>query len=79
MNGDAPDDAITRCLDDVVAPLVAADGGTLTFVRRRGAVVEVRFGGMCRGGPGQRYTLEGVILPALRVVDASVREVKAVF
>lgn len=75
-----PDDApITRTLSEVIAPLVAADNGTLTFVRRSGDTVEVRFGGACRGCPGQSYTLKGVILPALQAVDASVRDVRAVY
>lgn len=80
MNDDAPNHtALVTALDEVVAPLVAADGGTLTFVRRRGDVVEVRLAGACRGCPGQSYTLKGVVLPALQAVDASVRDVKAVF
>jgi Fe-S cluster biogenesis protein NfuA len=80
MNGDAPDDtALRTALDEVVAPLVAIDNGRVSFVRRQGDVVEVRFAGACRGCPGQGFTLRGVVLPALQRVDATVRDVRAVF
>jgi Fe-S cluster biogenesis protein NfuA len=80
MNGDAPDDSALRTvLDEVVSPLAAVDNGRVTFVRRLGDVVEVRFGGACRGCPGQGFTLKGVVLPALQRVDATVREVRAVY
>jgi Fe-S cluster biogenesis protein NfuA len=77
---DAPDsDSLSHTLTEVVAPLVAADGGTLVIVRRSGDVVEVRFGGACRGCPGQPYTLKGVVLPALQATDPTVRDVRAVY
>ncbi|MFO0651864.1 MAG: NifU family protein [Polyangiales bacterium] len=71
--------ALTRTVSEVVAPLVAADNGTVTLVRRTGDVVEVRFGGACRGCPGQSYTLKGVLLPALQAADPTVRDVRAVY
>ncbi len=71
--------ALTRTVSEVVAPLVAADNGTVTLVRRTGDVVEVRFGGACRGCPGQTYTLKGVLLPALQATDPTVRDVRAVY
>lgn len=71
--------ALTRTVSEVVAPLVAADNGTVTLVRRTGDVVEVRFGGACRGCPGQSYTLKGVLLPALQATDPTVRDVRAVY
>jgi Fe-S cluster biogenesis protein NfuA len=49
------------------------------IVRRSGDVVEVRFGGACRGCPGQAYTLKGVVLPALQATDPTVRDVRAVY
>jgi Fe-S cluster biogenesis protein NfuA len=71
--------ALTRTVSEVIAPLVAADNGTVTLVRRSGDVVEVRFGGACRGCPGQTYTLKGVLLPALQATDPTVRDVRAVY
>ncbi len=70
---------LERAVADVVAPLVAVDGGTIALVRRAGDVVEVRFGGACRGCPGQSYTLKGVLLPALQASDPTVRDVRAVY
>lgn len=74
----APESHIRRTLEEVLAPLVAVDGGTIEFVALRGDVVEVAMGASCRGCPGQRETLEGVVLPALRAADARVRDVRVV-
>ncbi len=79
MSDENPHRALQETLTEVVLPLVTADNGTVAFVRRQGDVVEVRFGGACRGCPGQSYTLKGVVLPALQAVDGTVRDVRAVF
>lgn len=76
MSDEAP---LARTFAEVIAPLVALDHGTVSLVRRAGDVVEVRFGGACKGCPGQSYTLKGVLLPALQAADPSVRDVRAVY
>jgi Fe-S cluster biogenesis protein NfuA len=76
MSDEAP---LARTFAEVIAPLVAIDHGTVSLVRRTGDVVEVRFGGACKGCPGQSYTLKGVLLPALQAADPSVRDVRAVY
>lgn len=68
--------ALRTLVESVLAPLVARDGGRLTWVRRVGDVVEVRLGGACLGCPGRRDTLDTVLLPALRGVDPSVASVR---
>lgn len=75
MSGIAEDPLAEVC-ERVLAPLVAADGGRLLYVGRTEGVVEVNLSGACLGCPGQRYTLDGVILPALQSVDATVTAVR---
>jgi Fe-S cluster biogenesis protein NfuA len=80
MTADPRDDSALRAaIHTLVAPLVALDNGQVTFVRRHGDVVELRFGGACRGCPGQSFTLKGVVLPTLQRVDATVRDVRVVY
>ncbi|MBL8600488.1 MAG: NifU family protein [Myxococcales bacterium] len=69
-------DTLRSVIESVIGPLVARDGGAVEWVGLRGDVVELRLLGACRGCPGQRNTLEGVILPALRVSDPTVSEVR---
>jgi Fe-S cluster biogenesis protein NfuA len=64
--------AVRAVIEDVIAPLVAVDGGAVTFVSHERGRVALRFGQACSGCPGQRLTIEQVILPALRVVDDSI-------
>jgi Fe-S cluster biogenesis protein NfuA len=78
MNTPETQNSIARVVNEVLAPLVARDRGTITFVRVIDGVAEVKLGGACRGCPGQMYTLQGVVLPALSRVDATIREVRCV-
>lgn len=86
MNGAAPgttddariDAALARAIDDVIAPLVRRDGGSLTFVARHGDAVELRATGALRGCPGTHWTARGVVLPALQRVLPSLRDVRLV-
>ena len=55
-----------QLIDDVVRPLIAADGGQIEFVRVVDRRVVVRLTGMCAGCPGRTYTLSGIIEPAAR-------------
>ncbi len=70
------EDPVEALCATILAPLVAVDGGRLTYVGRAGGVIEVNLGGACLGCPGQRYTLESVVLPALRRADPSVTAVR---
>ncbi len=72
------DARILRVIADIIAPLVERDGGKITYVGRRGDIVEVSLSGACRGCPGQGMTLRGVVLPALRVAAPEIRDVTAV-
>lgn len=57
---------IETVIRDVLLPLIEADGGTLELVGVEDKLVKLRVGGTYRGCPSVPYTLEGVILPALR-------------
>ena len=70
--------ALRALVESVLAPLVAKDGGVLRWERRVDDVIEVSLGGACLGCPAQRDTLDWVLLPAMRAVDASVAAVRVV-
>lgn len=53
-------------LQEVLTPLLAADGASISLVGVQDGRVKVRFGGAYRGCPSAPYTLEGVITPAIR-------------
>jgi Fe-S cluster biogenesis protein NfuA len=55
-----------KLIDEVVRPLVAADGGEIELVRVIDQRIIVRLSGMCAGCPGRPYTLSGVIEPVAR-------------
>jgi Fe-S cluster biogenesis protein NfuA len=57
---------IETLIREVLSPLFEADGGTLELVEVADRVIRVRFGGSYRGCPSVPYTLEGVVMPALR-------------
>jgi NifU-like protein len=55
-----------KLIDEVVRPLVAADGGEIELVKVIDKRIIVRLTGMCAGCPGRPYTLSGVIEPVAR-------------
>jgi Fe-S cluster biogenesis protein NfuA len=55
-----------KLIDEVVRPLVAADGGQIELVKVIEKRIIVRLSGMCAGCPGRPYTLSGIIEPAAR-------------
>jgi Fe-S cluster biogenesis protein NfuA len=59
-------DQIETLIRDVLSPLFEADGASLELVDVVDKVVRIRVGGSYRGCPSVPYTLEGVVIPALR-------------
>jgi Fe-S cluster biogenesis protein NfuA len=57
---------IETLIRDVLLPLFEADGGTLELVDVQDKVVRLRVGGTYRGCPSMPYTMEGIIVPAVR-------------
>ncbi len=67
--------ALLRVCRDVLAPLVAADGGVMYLVKAVGDDVHVHLTGTCAGCPGAALTRDGVIAPAVRTVRPKARVV----
>ncbi len=66
---------LDEVLENVLTPLVTADGGRISVVERSPAKVVIRLSGACTGCPGVHYTRTHVIMPALRNVLGSQVEV----
>jgi len=58
---------------DVLAPLLAADGGVLYVVQLEDDQVILHLGGTCSGCPGAPITSSSIIDPAIRSVAPSAR------
>jgi Fe-S cluster biogenesis protein NfuA len=55
-----------KLIDDVLGPLVAADGGKIELVGVVDKRVLVRLTGTCSGCPGRPYTLSRIVEPAAK-------------
>jgi Fe-S cluster biogenesis protein NfuA len=55
-----------KLIDEILRPLVAADGGQIELVRVIDKRIVVRLTGTCAGCPGRPYTLSGIVEPAAR-------------
>ncbi len=70
------DDVVERAIDDLVRPVVEADGGRIELVEVAGDVITVHLSGACAGCPGAPYTRAGLIEPALAKALGAVVRVK---
>jgi Fe-S cluster biogenesis protein NfuA len=57
---------VEGALEELVRPVVEADGGTIELVAVENLRVVVHLEGACAGCPGRPYTRAGLIEPALR-------------
>jgi Fe-S cluster biogenesis protein NfuA len=55
-----------KLVDEVLAPLIAADGGKITLVGVVDKRLLVRLSGTCSGCPGRPYTVARIIEPAVK-------------
>lgn len=55
-----------KLIEEVVSPLLAADGGKIELVSVNEERIIVRLTGMCAGCPGRPYTLSGIVEPAAK-------------
>ena len=53
-------------IDDLLRPLIEADGGTIELLEVLDKTVVIRLAGTCAGCPGKDYTLGRVIEPAVK-------------
>ncbi len=65
---DASRDDLLKLCREVLAPLIAADGGVLYLVSSTTEEVHLHLAGTCAGCPGAALTREDVIAPAVRSV-----------
>ena len=66
---------LLKLCHDVLAPLIAADGGVMYLVKAGGDDVHIHLTGTCAGCPGASLTRDGVIAPAVRTVKPKARVV----
>ncbi|HEY1956212.1 MAG TPA: NifU family protein [Polyangiaceae bacterium] len=59
---------LTKVSREVLAPLVAADGGVMYLVKASAEEVHFHLTGTCAGCPGAALTRDGMIVPAVRTV-----------
>lgn len=53
-------------IEDVLRPLIKADGGDIELIKVEGLQIWVRLSGTCLGCPGRPYTLSRVVEPLLK-------------
>lgn len=61
-------DEILTVISEVLAPMVAADGGRLYVIRADAEHVDLHLGGRFAGCPGNQVTTQRVIQPAIAAV-----------
>jgi Fe-S cluster biogenesis protein NfuA len=59
--GDALETRAKHLVEQVLRPLIAADGGVIEFVSVSAERLVIRLTGTCAGCPGRPYTLRGVV------------------
>jgi NifU-like protein len=75
LNGDE----VARVVEEVLRPLIEADGGRIELASLGEATVVLTLRGTCVGCPGLHYTRHHVLEPALRTAVGNVHvEVRTV-
>jgi Fe-S cluster biogenesis protein NfuA len=72
MPSDTRQQILNLCRD-VIAPLLAVDGGVLYIVSVDDDAVAMHLAGTCAGCPGAPITTRGIIEPAIRSVSLSIK------
>jgi Fe-S cluster biogenesis protein NfuA len=68
------DDTAKKLVEEVLAPLIAADGGKIELVGLTDQRLLIRLSGVCNGCPGRPYTLSRIVEPlAKRWLGEAVR------
>jgi Fe-S cluster biogenesis protein NfuA len=70
-----PQEKLLKICEDILAPLIRADGGELFVVAIENDSITLHLAGKCSGCPGASLTSSSVIEPALRAVSPTIRVV----
>jgi Fe-S cluster biogenesis protein NfuA len=68
-----PRERILRICEDIIAPLVHADGGELYLVAVEPDSIALHLAGTCAGCPGAHLTSASIIEPAIHAIAPEVR------
>ena len=70
-----PQEKLLKICEDILAPLIRADGGELFVVAIESDTITLHLAGKCSGCPGATLTSTAVIEPALRAFAPAIRVV----
>ena len=69
----APQEKLLKICEDILAPLIRADGGELFVVAIEPDSISLHLAGKCSGCPGATLTTSAIIEPAIRSVAPTIR------
>jgi Fe-S cluster biogenesis protein NfuA len=70
-----PQEKLLKICEDILGPLIRADGGELFIVAIEADSIALHLAGKCSGCPGATLTSSAIIEPAIRAVAPSIRVV----
>jgi len=70
-----PREKVLKICEDIIAPLVEADGGTIFVVSIESDSIALHLAGKCAGCPGASLTSTSIIEPAIHAVAPLMRVV----
>jgi len=70
-----PQEKLLKICEDILAPLIRADGGELFVVAIDNDSISLHLAGKCSGCPGATLTSSAIIEPAIRAVAPTIRVV----
>ena len=68
-----PQEKLLKICEDILAPLIRADGGELFVVAIDTDSISLHLAGKCSGCPGATLTSSAIIEPAIRAVAPTIR------
>jgi Fe-S cluster biogenesis protein NfuA len=70
-----PQEKLLKICEEILAPLIRADGGELFVVAIENDSIALHLAGKCSGCPGATLTSTAIIEPAIRAVAPAIRVV----
>jgi Fe-S cluster biogenesis protein NfuA len=70
-----PREKLLKICEDILAPLIRADGGQLFVVAIEADSITLHLAGKCSGCPGASLTSTAIIEPAIRAIAPNIRVV----